>query len=100
MNGPTTITPTAAGLGVLLIAAAALAGCTTNSTGGAINSTSAPATTAAQPPAHWQVAQQCWMETEHTAARNLPPDKRASVVDNCVKAKMNSANNPANAPKS
>lgn len=91
MNSRTTITCTSAGLG--LLAAAALAGCTTNSTG-------TPATTAAQPPAHWQVAQQCWMETEHTAARNLPPDKRAAVVDNCVKAKMNSANSPANGPKS
>ncbi len=91
MNTATTIMRTTVSAGLFLLAATGLAGCTTNRTA------AAPAT-AAQPPAHWQVAQECWMETEHTAARNLPPEKRATVVDNCVKEKMNGAN-PASAPK-
>jgi hypothetical protein len=34
--------------------------------------------------------QQCWMETEH-GAKSLPPEKRAKVVDQCVKDKMSAA---------
>jgi predicted small secreted protein len=71
-------------LAVLLLAAgAALAGCNTDSTG-------APAVQAAAPKApitHRQAALDCWMATEHGRA-DLPLDKRADIVDQCIKDKM------------
>ena len=70
--------------GLLLIAAAILASCTTSHT-------DTPAAEAApQPLTQSKAAEQCWMETEH-GAKSLPPDKRAKVVDQCVKDKMSGA---------
>jgi hypothetical protein len=39
---------------------------------------------------HEQAAQDCWLETEH-GAKGLPLDKRAKLVDKCVKDKMSGA---------
>ncbi len=67
-----------------LIAAVALASCSANRT-------DAPAAEAAPPPlTQTKAAEQCWMETEH-GAKSLPPEKRAKVVDQCVKDKMSGA---------
>jgi hypothetical protein len=53
--------------------------------------TDAPATEAApQPVTHQRASEDCWMETEH-GAKSLPPDKRAKLVDKCVKDKMSGA---------
>jgi hypothetical protein len=67
---------------LLLAAGLALAGCQTDNPG-------KPAAKAAPagPPDHQQAALDCWMETEHGHA-DLPLDKRADVVDACIKAKM------------
>jgi outer membrane PBP1 activator LpoA protein len=67
-----------------LIAAVILASCTTNRT-------DTPTSEAAPPPlTQSKAAEQCWMETEH-GAMSLPPEKRAKVVDQCVKDKMSGA---------
>jgi outer membrane PBP1 activator LpoA protein len=67
-----------------LIAAVILASCTTNRT-------DTPTSEAAPPPlTQSKAAEQCWMETEH-GAKSLPPEKRAKVVDQCVKDKMSGA---------
>jgi hypothetical protein len=65
-----------------LLLAFALAGCQTDSTG-------KPAAQAAPlaPVDHQQASLDCWMATEHGHA-DLPLDKRADVVDACIKAKM------------
>ena len=69
-------------LGLLLIAA--LASCSTNPA-------ATPAAEAAPPPlTQSKAAEQCWMETEH-GAKSLPAEKRAKVVDQCVKDKMSGA---------
>jgi hypothetical protein len=69
---------------LLLIAAAMLASCTTKPT-------DAPAAEVApQPLTQQEASEQCWMETEH-GATSLPLDKRAKIVDNCVKEKMSGA---------
>jgi nitrous oxide reductase accessory protein NosL len=69
---------TVARFGLLLIAAVILAGCTTNRT-------DTPAAEAApQPLTQSKAAEQCWMETEQG-------NKRAKVVDKCVKDKMSGA---------
>lgn len=53
--------------------------------------TDAPATEAApQPLTQQQASEQCWLETEH-GAKSLPLDKRAKVVNKCVKDKMSGA---------
>jgi hypothetical protein len=53
--------------------------------------TDAPATEAApQPVTHQRASEDCWMETEH-GAKSLPPNKRAKLVDKCVKDKMSGA---------
>ncbi len=53
--------------------------------------TDAPATEAAPQPLTQQGASEdCWMETEH-GAKSLPLDKRAKLVDKCVKDKMSGA---------
>jgi ABC-type enterochelin transport system substrate-binding protein len=72
---------TVARFGLLLIAAMILASCTTNRT-------DTPAAEAApQPLTQSKAAEQCWMETEQ-GNKSLPLDKRAKVVDKCVKDKM------------
>jgi ABC-type glycerol-3-phosphate transport system substrate-binding protein len=76
-------------LAVLLLATA-LAGC-------AANPTSAPAPAAPAPkPAmtHTQAALECWMATEH-GRQDLPLDKRADIVDACIKDKMSGKAAPA-----
>ena len=65
-----------------LLAGLALAGCQTDSTGKPV-AQAAPAA----PLDHQQAALKCWLETEHGHA-DLPLDKRADVVDACIKAKM------------
>ena len=70
--------------GLTLIASVILASCTTNRTD------TQAAETAPQPLTQSKAAEQCWMETEH-GAKSLPPDKRAKVVDQCVKDKMSGA---------
>ena len=75
---------TLARFGLLLIAAVILAGCTTNRT-------DTPAAEAApQPLTQSKAAEQCWMETEH-GNKSLPLEKRAKIVDQCVKDKMSGA---------
>ena len=71
-------------VGLLLITAMILAGCTTNRTD------APPAEPAPQPLTQSKAAEECWMETEH-GAKSLPLDKRSKVVDKCVKDKMNAA---------
>ena len=70
--------------GLLLIAAVILASCTTNRTD------TPTAQAAPEPLTQSKAAEQCWMETEH-GAKSLPPEKRAKVVDQCVKDKMSGA---------
>ena len=62
-----------------LLAALALAGCQTDSAG-------APSAQA-KPLTHQEAALECWMATEHGHA-DMPLDKRADIVDACIKAKM------------
>jgi hypothetical protein len=51
----------------------------------------APVTEAApQPLTQQRASEDCWMETEH-GAKSLPLDKRAKLVDKCVKDKMSGA---------
>lgn len=53
--------------------------------------TDAPATEAApQRLTRQRASEDCWMETEHEA-KSLPLDKRAKLVDKCVKDKMSGA---------
>jgi len=74
-------------LAVLLLAPA-LAGC-------AANTTSAPAAAAPKPAmTHTQAALECWMATEH-GRQDLPLDKRADIVDACIKDKMSGKAVPA-----
>ena len=68
----------------LLLIAVIVASCSTNPA-------ATPAAEAAPPPlTQSKAAEQCWMETEH-GAKSLPPEKRAKVVDQCVKDKMSGA---------
>jgi hypothetical protein len=69
---------------LLLIAAVIPASCTTNRTD------TPTAEAAPSPLTQSKAAEQCWMETEH-GAKSLPPEKRAKVVDQCVKDKMSGA---------
>ena len=53
--------------------------------------TDAPATEAApQPLTQQRASEDCWLEIEH-GAKSLPLDKRAKLVDKCVKDKMSGA---------
>ncbi len=67
---------------LLLASALALAGCQTDSSGKPV-AQAAPIA----PVDHRQASLDCWMDTEHGHA-DLPLDKRADVVDACIKAKM------------
>jgi len=67
----------------LIIAAATLAGCETTGTGVA----QASPQPAAEPMTQTQAAEICWMSTEHGHA-DMPLDKRADIVDRCIKEKM------------
>jgi len=70
--------------GLLLVVTVIVANCTTNRT-------DTPAAEAApQPLTQSKAAEQCWMETER-GNKSLPLDKRAKVVDQCVKDKMSGA---------
>lgn len=65
---------------LLLAAGLALASCAGSGAG-------APAANAAaEPVSHQQAATYCWMKTERGPAMSL--DKRADVVDRCIKARM------------
>jgi hypothetical protein len=75
----------------LLVAAAALAGCETTGSGVA-QATPQPAPA---PLTHTQAAEICWMATERGHA-DLPLDKRADIVDQCIKDKM--AGRPTSLP--
>ena len=70
--------------------ALALAGCETTGAG------PQAAVAAAPPPppmTHSEAAMECWMGTEKTDGRmNL--DKRADIVDRCIKDKMSKAPSP------
>jgi hypothetical protein len=72
-----------ASFGLLLIAAVILASCSTSHT-------ETPTEAAPPPLTQSKAAEQCWMETEH-GAKSLPAEKRAKVVDQCVKDKMSGA---------
>ena len=75
---------------LLVLAAAALAGCETT---GAKPEAAKPA----EPPmTRTRAAEQCWMATEKGNA-GLALDKRADVVDKCIEQKMKAA---ASAPAS
>jgi hypothetical protein len=89
--------------GALLIAAAlSLAACETTGAGTSAPVATAPAaqpdggdnpmapdtvTKTKGPMTHRQAALYCWMSTEHGRA-DMPLDKRADVVDKCIKEKM------------
>jgi len=74
-------------LAVALLAGA-LAGCNTDSIG-------APQAQAApKPTTRTEAAKECWMATEH-GRQDLPLDKRADIVDKCIKDKISAANKPA-----
>jgi hypothetical protein len=76
-------------IGPLLIAAAMLASCATKPAD-APAAEAAPAEAAPQPLTQQEASEQCWMETEH-GAKSLPLDKRAKVVDKCIKDTMSGA---------
>lgn len=68
--------------GALLLAAAfALAGCETTAMSGPA------AKLAPEPMTHQKAALYCWMKTEHGRA-DIALDKRADIVDRCIKEKM------------
>ena len=74
-------------LAVMLLAGA-LAGCNTDGTG-------APQAQAApKPMTRTQAAKECWMATEH-GRKDQSLDKRADIVDKCIKDKMSAAAKPA-----
>ncbi len=77
---------------LLVLAAAALAGCETTGTGA-----KPEAAKPVEPPmTRTRAAEQCWMATEKGNA-GLALDKRADVVDKCIEQKMKAA---ASAPAS
>jgi hypothetical protein len=75
----------ACALGALLVAAP-LAGCKTDPSGLPVVA-AAPAAPAPKPLTHQQAALDCWMATEH-GHKDMPLDKRADIVDACIKDKM------------
>jgi len=89
MNANARFHALASSLAVALLAGA-LAGCNTDSVG-----TPGPVAQAApKPMTHTEAAKECWMATEH-GRNDLPLDKRADIVDKCIKDKMNAGNKPA-----
>ena len=77
---------------LLVLAAAALAGCETTGAGA-----KPEAAKPVEPPmTRTRAAEQCWMATEKGNA-GLALDKRADVVDKCIEQKMKAA---ASAPAS
>jgi type IV pilus biogenesis protein CpaD/CtpE len=77
---------------LLVLAAAALAGCETTGVGA-----KPEAAKPVEPPmTRTRAAEQCWMATEKGNA-GLALDKRADVVDKCIEQKMKAA---ASAPAS
>ncbi len=75
-------------LAALGLCALALAGCETTGTGpGPMAATPKP------PMTHSQAAEECWMGTEKSDA-HMDLDKRADVVDRCIKDKMKGAGAP------
>jgi hypothetical protein len=86
---PTNIAP----VGLLLIARILLAGCGEIRPVGSDFGPAAPGTPATPFMAltpHEQAAQDCWLETEQ-GAKSVFLDKRAKLVDKCVKDKMSGA---------
>lgn len=74
---------------LLVLAAAALAGCETTGVGA-----KPEAAKPAEPPmTRTRAAEQCWMATEKGNA-GLALDKRADVVDKCIEQKMKAAAAP------
>ncbi|HEU5018030.1 MAG TPA: hypothetical protein VFT69_08660 [Pseudolabrys sp.] len=71
------------GGGLLLAGALALAGCETTG----IEAPTAEAAPAPAPITHQKAALYCWMKTEHGRA-DIALDKRADIVDRCIKEKM------------
>jgi type IV pilus biogenesis protein CpaD/CtpE len=79
---------------LLVLAAAALAGCETTGVGAGAKPEAAKPV---EPPmTRTRAAEQCWMATEKGNA-GLALDKRADVVDKCIEQKMKAA---ASAPAS
>jgi hypothetical protein len=73
-------------LAALGLCALALAGCETTGTGPGPMAAAAP-----QPPMdHARAAEECWMGTEKSDA-HMDLDKRADIVDRCIKDKMKGA---------
>ncbi len=70
-----------------VLLAGALAGCNTDGTG-------APEAQAAKPMTRTDAARECWMATEH-GRQDISLDKRADIVDKCIKDKMSAAAKPA-----
>jgi hypothetical protein len=93
-------------LALLVIAAAALAGCETTGSGpGPFAGLGSPAGKPAEaakpepPMTHSRAAMECWMSTEKgSAGANL--DKRADLVTKCIDDKMKAAKAGPAAPKS
>ena len=84
---PSRIAIRLAALGAIAVA---LAGCETTGAG------SQAAVAAAPPPppmTHSEAAMECWMGTEKTDA-HMNLDKRADIVDRCIKDKMSKAPAP------
>jgi hypothetical protein len=79
------IISTALGFALLALAAATLAGCET--TGGGAPVAQAAPTPAPPPMTHQQAAADCWMSTEKGHA-DMPLDKRADIVTDCINRKM------------
>jgi type IV pilus biogenesis protein CpaD/CtpE len=74
---------------LLVLAAAALAGCETTGVGA-----KPEAAKPVEPPmTRTRAAEQCWMATEKGNA-GLALDKRADVVDKCIEQKMKAAAAP------
>jgi hypothetical protein len=71
------------GSGLLLAGALALAGCETTG----MDAPAAKAAPAPAPMTHQKAALYCWMKTEHGRA-DIALDKRADIVDRCIKEKM------------
>ena len=75
-------------LAALGLCALALAGCETTGAGpGSMAATPKP------PMTHSRAAEECWMGTEKSDA-HMDLDKRADVVDRCIKDKMKGADAP------
>jgi type IV pilus biogenesis protein CpaD/CtpE len=73
---------------LLVLAAAALAGCET--TGAGVGAKPEAAKPVDPPMTRTRAAEQCWMATEKGNA-GLALDKRADVVDKCIEQKMKAA---------